>query len=377
MSSSRRHQSALFLSLASIMLLGCPGDERGRRDSRAAPSEGVLQPDDPKPKDQAGKDTSANRADKPQELPSDKQRPGVDPDAKPTQKGCKGIDFLVVIDNSGSMKDEQENLIASFPGFLKTIRGAVQANQSSFNILVTDTDADGCESTCKANPHGYCHSQRKHCSEVDLSEPRSCDATLGAGRRTNGKGEDCGLPAGRRFLASNDSDEAEAFRCLGNQGTRGSGNERIMGATLSAISQGLLSKGGCNEGFLRKDAILVVLFVTDEEDGGPNKRRGRRGSDGEPAQWHQKLIEAKGGDKKGVVVVGLYGDIGKKDAICEEMRSGGIVGAQESPRLSEFVGLFGKHGRSGSVCSADYNPFLQDIVPLISNSCDDFEPPPA
>lgn len=377
MSSSRRFHPALSLSFASLLLLGCPGDERGRKGGGASPSEGVLQPDDPKPQDQSDNAGDGKRADDPQVLPSDDQNAGVNPDAPPTQTGCKGIDFLVVIDNSGSMKDEQENLIASFPGFLETIRGAVKTNQSSFNILVTDSDADGCERKCKANPSAYCPTKKKSCFELDFSEPRACEVTLGAGRRTNGAGQDCGLPSGRRFLASSDSNEAETFRCLGNQGTRGSGDERMMGATLSAVSQGLLSSGGCNEGFLRKDAILVVLFVTDEEDGGPNKRAGYFGSDGTPAQWHQKLIEAKGGDEKGVVVVGLYGDIGKKDALCEEMRPGGITGAEESPRLAELVGLFGNHGRSGSVCAADYNPFLQDIVPLISNSCDAFEPPPA
>ena len=35
--------------------------------------------------------------------------------------GCGKVDFLFVIDNSGSMGDNQDNLIASFPGFINTI----------------------------------------------------------------------------------------------------------------------------------------------------------------------------------------------------------------------------------------------------------------
>ena len=37
------------------------------------------------------------------------------------EMGCQKVDFLFVIDNSGSMEDEQNNLINSFPGFINTI----------------------------------------------------------------------------------------------------------------------------------------------------------------------------------------------------------------------------------------------------------------
>ena len=36
--------------------------------------------------------------------------------------GCQKADFLFIVDNSGSMQDEQNNLIASFPGFISTIQ---------------------------------------------------------------------------------------------------------------------------------------------------------------------------------------------------------------------------------------------------------------
>jgi hypothetical protein len=41
--------------------------------------------------------------------------------------GCAKADFLFVIDNSGSMADEQDNLIASFPGFIATIQQTLMA----------------------------------------------------------------------------------------------------------------------------------------------------------------------------------------------------------------------------------------------------------
>lgn len=369
---------ALALSFAGLCMMACPGQERGR-DQQVDSPQGIQESEQGQDSESTGGADNESEPDiqdtDAQGNPNDDLGNGAGPDAPATPAGCKGIDFLVVVDNSGSMKDEQANLIASFPGFLDTIRGAVEQNQSSFNILVTDTDADGCESLCKASPSSYCPAQKKWCANLNFDEPRACDATLGAGRRNDGKGKDCGLPEGRRFLQSSDKNEAEIFRCLGNQGITGAGDERTMGSVLGAVSTDLLAKDGCNAGFLRKDAILVVLFVTDEEDGAPSLTGAPRGSDGSPAQWHQQLIAAKGGDSKGVVVVGLYGDVGKKDAICDKAKPGGITGAQESPRLTQFVDLFGKHGRSGSVCAADYNPFLQDVVGLVSTSCDDFTPP--
>src|SRR5688572_8631367 len=32
--------------------------------------------------------------------------------------GCEKVDFLFVVDNSASMEDEQQNPVASFPGFI-------------------------------------------------------------------------------------------------------------------------------------------------------------------------------------------------------------------------------------------------------------------
>ena len=57
-----------------------------------------------------------------------------------------------------------------------------------------------------------------------------------------------------------------------------------------------MQAGGCNEGFLRDDAILVVTFITDEED---------TGSAGNPDSWKQTLVDAKGGNEEAIVVLGL------------------------------------------------------------------------
>ena len=53
--------------------------------------------------------------------------------------GCKKVDLLFVIDNSGSMEDEQANLIASFPAFIDGIRNQL-ADTEGYHVGVTTSD---------------------------------------------------------------------------------------------------------------------------------------------------------------------------------------------------------------------------------------------
>ena len=62
------------------------------------------------------------------------------PDFGPQQPaGCEGkIDFLFVISAQGTMKNDQERLIASFPGFMDAIKE--QLADFDIHILVADPD---------------------------------------------------------------------------------------------------------------------------------------------------------------------------------------------------------------------------------------------
>lgn len=298
---------------------------------------------------------------------------GGDPDQKGSN-GCKGIDFLVVVDNSLSMSDEQINLANSFPKFLNTIKKSVKTSATEFNVLVADTDSDGCEFICDAGSEYRCGPWGAfNCSTYEKPSSMSCENALGSGRRKSGLGIDCKVNGDKRYFDSSQSDSDEVFRCLGQQGVGGDPAERPIDAMLAAVSDEMVGKGGCNEGFIRDDAILVVVLITDEEDDGDEDELG--GSANNPEDWHKQLLKAKGGDKGGVVVVGLVGDTGTDDGICQELKPGGRVGAERSPRLIEFVESFDKYGRWGSVCAHDYSPFLQEVVDLITESCEEFDPP--
>jgi hypothetical protein len=169
----------------------------------------------------------------------------------------------------------------------------------------------------------------------------------------------CGVPDGRRFLTNSDVNLPSAFGCLAYVGTGGDAGERPMESITRAVGE-LSGDGQCNEGFLRDDAILVVTFITDEED---------TDSAGTSAEWLNAVVDAKGGDLSSIVVLGLFGDGDLQNPVCAPN------GAQLAPNLVAFMDQFGDRGLRGSVCAEDYSPFFDDATAIIEQVCSDFEPP--
>jgi hypothetical protein len=58
----------------------------------------------------------------------------------PPETGCQKIDFLFAIDNSSSMRDEQENLTRSFPGFIDVMQQVL--GTKDVHIMVVSTGGD-------------------------------------------------------------------------------------------------------------------------------------------------------------------------------------------------------------------------------------------
>lgn len=299
-----------------------------------------------------------------------------DPDEHSTDPGCHGIDFLVVVDNSGSMADEQANLAKSFPKFLTTLQNALDETAKNFNVMVIDTDADPiCGALCASLPTGSCLTPAGtlECSSVDLK----CEFEMGTGRVRSGNGQLCGISGAQRYIESSNQDNlAEAFSCLGQQGTFGDGAEKPMEAMQIALSDKMLSKDGCNAGFLRSDAITVIMVITDEEDDHPtDTEENPDGSAGEPEDWFKAIMTIRPDAEKSIMAVGLIGDTNQPNAECKPFDESMLEGAEDSPRLRSFFEMFGDMGAVGSVCADDYSPFLEKLISQINESCEDFDPP--
>lgn len=170
---------------------------------------------------------------------------------------CEKIDLLFVIDNSKSMETEQAFLQEAFPAFVSAIEGVLPA-ATDFHVGVTTTDSNGLvPGTFNQQPN--------------FSED-SCVTTLGAlvtratpdGGNT-AYGEGCGFASNQGFMTNTENLAAE-FACAAEVGIYGYTGEAHAGALVAALSGELNGAGGCNEGFLRDDALLVTIIISDEDD---------------------------------------------------------------------------------------------------------------
>lgn len=293
----------------------------------------------------------------------------ADDSAGPDLDGCTKIDFLFVVDNSGSMGAHQTALANSFGPFIETIFDTVQADD--YQIMVTDSDAGGdvldtCE-PCSPNSF-WCGDWCEAKADLDLE----CEATLGAGEvapyNNDASNTICGVPDGHRFLTAglSQAEITDLFQCMARVGIFGSGAEMPTSAIVEAVgSQN--QPGGCNPGFVRDDAILVVTFITDDYPV-PNTAD-NASTVGTPEEWYEAVVAAKGGNPDNVVMLGI---INTEDATCVAGAGDPIVHPTE--RFVEFVELFGNRGLTGNICADNYNAFFQQAVGLIDTACDEFEP---
>ncbi len=270
--------------------------------------------------------------------------------------GCTKIDFLFVVDNSGSMSGEQDNLVASFDGFVTTMMATLE-NVKDYHVMVVDSDAwvfEGCEWECMTFED--CAPNYEY--ECGITEPLECEDVLGAGvvypRGAATANKACGFAEGQRYLESADADFVSKFECAAKVGIGSTEEPELMMNALTAAVASAGEAATCNAGFLRDDAILVVTFITDEDDDQGD------GSEGTPASWKTALVSAKNEDPEAIVMLGLFGHDG-----C----------AEKSVRLEEFAASFGDHGFTGSICADSYDAFFADAVAIIEGTCDDFMPP--
>ena len=348
-----RASTASLLTLG-VLLLGCSEDEgRKTSDTGIGGSLGDTTSDDAETNGDGDGDasgdgdptTTGNDSD------SDSDSSGIkfdlgefpgDGDGDMNEEGCQKVDLLFVIDNSGSMQDEQDNLIASFPGFVAGIQSTLES-ADSYHIGVVTTD------TYDYNAAG-------------------CTGLGALVTKTGGDASsnmDC-LPfsSGKRYLDNTEPDLAAKFECIGQVGISGSGDEIQAKAGYQAISPALNAPGACNDGFIRDDALLVVVIITDEDDEedcipifGCSG-----GSGGSPPDWAALFTQYKGGIADNIVMLGL---IGGPNNSC---------GADNCDRLKSLTNWF-TNGSVGDICAASYEGFFNSAISVIDSACNNFTPP--
>ncbi|MFV8755757.1 hypothetical protein ACNOYE_34835 [Nannocystaceae bacterium ST9] len=209
------------------------------------------------------------------------------PDAPP-DTGCKRVDFMFVVDNSPSMADEQEALKASWPAAVAELQVQL-AEVLDYNIMGLDTDnrIHNCQSICMAVDDA-CAPIIPLMNGIDLclESPADdwwgdigCGVNFPVGQQASNTGclydpfeydpNDVNPIDRPSYLSGTAAELSEGsfvddVQCIIDMGIDGDIVERPLQAMSYAA--GLTGWNECNTGFLRDDAALVIVLITDEDD---------------------------------------------------------------------------------------------------------------
>lgn len=286
-------------------------------------------------------------------------------------QGCGKIDILFVINDGGSAKYWYQKE-AGAEDALKIRKGAngfitaMQEQAADYDLQVMVVKGDPLWNG-SSGPTDCCVDD-KPCDvlgpfpcEPDWNNYTACDSTLGAGVRYPvgfmASNRDCELADGHRYITEAQEDFATTFDCILNVGQTGTEKQLYLAAMVQAVGPKLNAPGGCNAGFLRPDAMLVVVILSAFQD---------HDTPGTPEGWAASLIAAKGGYTDGIVVVGLLNTVG--DFVGDQ------CGELPTDRTRQFIEGFPTHVL-GSYCEPDIGARLAEAIGVIQTACEHFTPP--
>jgi hypothetical protein len=275
--------------------------------------------------------------------------PAVYADAAPPRT-CNKMDILFIIDDSGSMRQEQDNLAMNFPGFVAVLDQFVTASGEliDYQVAVTSTGVSKrwTEEILPGFP--YPSAQSGHSGEM----LRRCNMT-------------------RPWMSRSDANVADTFSCAAKIGVNGPANEMPLEAMRMAFDERIAD--GKNAGFLRQDALLAVVILTDEDDCSyatdnfalpALEPMCTKPSPVPP--YAQFLDSVTGGPGRWAVAV----IAGTGPGSC----SSAFGDADEATRLIEFARLAGPNGIVSSICEGDLTVGLKQALETFGEACNTFPP---
>jgi hypothetical protein len=242
-------------------------------------------------------------------------------------EGCKLVDLVFAVDGSGSMTEELIAMSSDvFPAFATSLR-QVGGGLDDYRVGVIDACPD------PANFH-----------------------TRGAST-----GE-CNFQSGEVWMTSESTALNDEFACVGDifQGdVNCSGNnddEQPISAAVASLSPPFID--GANAGFLREDALLVVVAITDEDEQPTPDRSAREVFD--------SLVAIKG-DVQRMVFLGIGGA-----SNCT-----GFYGtANQANKLIDVTNMFiaERRGVFWDLCIGQLEDGLTEAMEVIAQACDELPP---
>ncbi|MEJ7600028.1 MAG: hypothetical protein WKG01_19125 [Kofleriaceae bacterium] len=166
----------------------------------------------------------------------------------------RNVDIMFVIDDSGSMKDKQDNLTANFPNFINVLN-TIQGGLPDVHIGVVSSDM-GTKTTT-----GGAASNASGCS-VAGGKNGVLQLGMAGGMIIDGSNFISDIKLADNSRQTNYTGSlSTVFGSMAQLGIKGCGFEQHLHAMRRALENNPM-----NAGFIRPDAFLAVIFIADEDD---------------------------------------------------------------------------------------------------------------
>ncbi len=146
-------------------------------------------------------------------------------------------------------------------------------------------------------------------------------------------------------------DLPDTFACVAQIGLSGAG--KLGEALTAAMQKNINGPGGCNDGFLREDALLMVTFI----QGNPDSGGGGTNSDGYAEDWAKAVLDAKHGDPESVVMLTFV-----------------APNWEPADEIWKLVKMF-PYYKTDYVATDDYSPAFTEATTLVETACAGFVAP--
>ncbi|HEV8324543.1 MAG TPA: hypothetical protein VG389_23200 [Myxococcota bacterium] len=165
-----------------------------------------------------------------------------------TETEARAATILFVIDDSGSMCQEQANLRGAVDAFLTALLTTAPGMPFHMGVVTTDTSNVSVAGRLRNTP------QNIVASPLCPTPPPTTDCTTG-------------LPSPLpKWVDETTPDVERVFNCLASVGIQGFGGETALGAARMAMSPALLADPSANQGFYIPGSLLMIVFLGDEDD---------------------------------------------------------------------------------------------------------------
>jgi hypothetical protein len=202
----------------------------------------------------------------------------------------RDVDVLFVIDNSGSMGEEQVNLAANIPAFIEVLEHEQVLANYRIGVTTTDNGNPWCPvgattpeagklvlSSCKSRLQDFLFNNGQ-VDVQDLACNEICTLTESELQIIPTTTDYDSTPSPRPWLENilgeknipESTSMVDAFRCFSPQGINGCGFESQLESMYLTLKRAE-NVDEAEYGFIRAQAVLAVVFLTDEADCSYNK----------------------------------------------------------------------------------------------------------